>query len=466
MTNFFSFSFKNRIAFNYILSGSILIALVFTFLYSIVKYNVNQHINEGIQEELYKHLDDVTTDTNDTYLIQVDQWRAREHNSISVNPVFVEFYDNHKQLIDKSPNLKSANLILFDRLKNNLFIDSTLNSIPIRQIQTPIINKNRVVGYLVVAMSIEDFEIVQLLKNVLLVIFPVIILLLFFIARFFAGRSIKPVNTIIETSSQITRDNLKMRIPLPVNKDELYVLSQNINHLLDRIEQAIEREKQFTSDASHELRTPLAVIKGTMEVLIRKPRNQQEYEDKINFCISEVDRLNHMVDQLLLLARFENQKQNIKTESVYLNAILLDVLARFSDKIKTKNLIITTNFSKEYRIESDTYLVTIILNNLVSNAIKYSNNEGEISLLLLDHSEEIQFSIIDNGIGIASADVVKVFQSFYRSDSSNHASIKGTGLGLSIVKRLCDLLKIEITIESELQVGTIINLSFPIAKLK
>ncbi|WP_396197228.1 sensor histidine kinase [Flavobacterium sp.] len=466
MTNFFSFSFKNRIAFNYILSGSILIALVFTFLYSIVKYNVNQHINEGIQEELYKHLDDITTDTNDTYLIQVDQWRAREHNSISVNPVFVEFYDNHKQLIDKSPNLKSANLILFDRLKNNLFIDSTLNSIPIRQIQTPIINKNRVVGYLVVAMSLEDFEIVQLLKNVLLVIFPVIILLLFFIARFFAGRSIKPVNTIIETSSQITRDNLKMRIPLPVNKDELYVLSQNINHLLDRIEQAIEREKQFTSDASHELRTPLAVIKGTMEVLIRKPRNQQEYEDKINFCISEVDRLNHMVDQLLLLARFENQKQNIKTESVYLNAILLDVLARFSDKIKTKNLIITTNFSKEYRIESDTYLVTIILNNLVSNAIKYSNNEGEISLLLLDHSEEIQFSIIDNGIGIASADVVKVFQSFYRSDSSNHASIKGTGLGLSIVKRLCDLLKIEITIESELQVGTIINLSFPIAKLK
>lgn len=466
MTNFFSFSFKNRIAFNYILSGSILIALVFTFLYSIVKYNVNQHINEGIQEELYKHLDDVTTDTNDTYLIQVDQWRAREHNSISVNPVFVEFYDNHKQLIDKSPNLKSANLILFDRLKNNLFIDSTLNSIPIRQIQTPIINKNRVVGYLVVAMSLEDFEIVQLLKNVLLVIFPVIILLLFFIARFFAGRSIKPVNTIIETSSQITRDNLKMRIPLPVNKDELYVLSQNINHLLDRIEQAIEREKQFTSDASHELRTPLAVIKGTMEVLIRKPRNQQEYEDKINFCISEVDRLNHMVDQLLLLARFENQKQNIKTESVYLNAILLDVLARFSDKIKTKKLIITTNFSKEYRIESDTYLVTIILNNLVSNAIKYSNNEGEISLLLLDHSEGIQFSIIDNGIGIASTDVAKVFQSFYRSDSSNHASIKGTGLGLSIVKRLCDLLKIEITIESELQVGTIINLSFPIAKLK
>jgi signal transduction histidine kinase len=290
--------------------------------------------------------------------------------------------------------------------------------------------------------------------------------MLFLIARFFAGRSIRPVNSIIETSSQITQDNLQMRIPLPSNKDELYILSQNINHLLDRIEHAIEREKQFTSDASHELRTPLAVIKGTMEVLIRKPRNQHEYEEKISFCISEVDRLNHMVDQLLLLARFENQKQNIKNDSVYLNAILLDILARYSDKIKNKKLNITTNFSKDYSINSDNYLVTIIVSNLVSNAIKYTNNEGEISLLLFDSGNSIQFTIIDNGIGIATSDVAKVFQSFYRSDSSNHATIKGTGLGLSIVKRLCDLLKIEITIESELQVGTIINLSFPLDKLK
>ena len=95
MTKFFSFSFKNRIAFNYIISSSILIALVFVCIHFIVKLSVNEHINAGIQEELNKHLDDVTTDENDTYLIQVDQWRAREHNSIKVNRVFVEFYDDN-----------------------------------------------------------------------------------------------------------------------------------------------------------------------------------------------------------------------------------------------------------------------------------------------------------------------------------------------------------------------------------
>ena len=466
MTNFFNFSFKNRIAFNYILSSSILIAIVFISIFSIVKYSVNQHINEEIQEELYKHLDDVSTDENDTYLIQVDQWRAREHNSISVNPVFVEFYDNNKQLIDKSPNLKNSNVELLEISENNKFSDTKLNEIPIRQIQTPIINKEKVVGYLVVAMSLEDFEIVQILKNILLISYPLILILLFLIARFFAGKSIKPVQTIIETSSQITKDNLKTRIQLPINKDELYDLSFTINNLLDRVENTIEREKQFTSDASHELRTPLAVMKGTMEVLIRKPRNQQEYEEKISFCISEVDRLNQMVDQLLLLARFENQKQNIKNETIYLNAIILDNLTRFSEKIERKKIKIATSFSEDFHIESDNYLVSIILSNLMSNAIKYSNEKGEISINLSRKNNQILFSIKDDGIGIAPVDIPKIFNSFYRSDIANHIEIKGTGLGLSIVKRLSDLLKLEIAVESKMNHGTTFDLRFPLDKLK
>ena len=461
----FSFSFKNRIAFNYIVSGSILIAIVFLFIYNIVKYSVNKHVNEEIQEELLKHLDDVSTDSNDTYLIQVDQWRAREHNSISVNPVFVQFYDNNKEVIDKSPNLKNSNLKLFND-SNNIFIDTKLNDIPLRQIQTAIINKGEVVGYLVVAMSLEDFEIVLILKNILLITFPLILILLFLIARFFAGKSIKPVRTIIDTSSKITKDNLQTRIPLPRNKDELYVLSRNINNLLNRIESAIDREKQFTSDASHELRTPLAVIKGTMEVLIRKPRNQQEYEEKILFCISEVDRLNHMVDQLLLLARFENQKQNVKQETIYLNALILDNLTRFSEKTENKKIKIVADFTEDFYVQSDNYLVSIIFSNLISNAIKYSNDNGKIELKLEKTSTDLIFTIADNGVGISEQDLNKIFNSFYRSDVTNHPDIKGTGLGLSIVKRLCDLLKIKISVESKINEKTKFTLIFSLAKLK
>jgi signal transduction histidine kinase len=229
---------------------------------------------------------------------------------------------------------------------------------------------------------------------------------------------------------------------------------------LDRIETAVEREKQFTSDASHELRTPLTVIKGTLEVLIRKPRNHQEYEEKINFCVTEVNRLNHLVDQLLLLARFENQNQSLKIEKVHLNALILDTLSRYSNTIQSKNILVSTEFPKEYYVSSDSYLLSIIINNLVANALKYSNEKATLTIIITDTNNIIECHIIDSGIGIPSADLSKIFNQFYRSKSNEHPEIKGTGLGLSIVRRLCTLLNVEIAISSEEHIGTKVILSF------
>lgn len=456
----FSFSYKNRIAFNYIISTALLITCVFFIIYQVIHYSVDKHLDEEIKIELKKHLDDVKIDFNDTYLIQVNQWRAREHNSINVDPVFVQFFDNNKKLIDKSPNLKNLNLILLDDTKNDKYVESFIKGIPIRQIQTTILNKDKVVGYIVIAMFLDDFEIILILKKILVITFPIILIILFLIARFFAGKSIKPITSIIETSSKITKDNLKSRIELPVNKDELFILSETINDLLDRMEEAVQREKQFTSDASHELRTPLAVIKGTLEVLVRKPREKQEYVDKINFCVSEVDRLNSLVDELLLLARFENQKQNNKIENVYLNALILDCLTRFSEKVKSKNIQIKTSFSDDFYVISDHYLLSIIISNLLSNAIKYSNQNDDVVINIEKKNNQTNLIISDNGIGISSQDLDKVFNSFYRSNATNHPEIKGTGLGLSIVKRLCTILALEIKIESIENVGTTVILSF------
>jgi signal transduction histidine kinase len=317
------------------------------------------------------------------------------------------------------------------------------------------------VGHLFVAMSLDDATMILTnLRNTLFIAFPLILIVLFLIARLIAGRSIRPVSMITETSGRITRDNLKDRIVLPQNKDELYVLSKTINDLLDRIENAVEREKQFTSDASHELRTPLTVLKGTLEVLIRKPRSQSEYEDKINFCISEVNRLNNLVDQLLLLARFENQKQSLKIEKVYLNAQILDILTLYSGKINAKKINLTHSFSGNYYINSDNYLVSIIISNIISNAIKYTNDNGEISISLSQKNNKTICIISDNGIGISKDDLDKIFNPFYRSNATNHPEIKGSGLGLSIVKRLAQLLNITFEIHSEINKGTTIILSF------
>ncbi|HRE78723.1 MAG TPA: HAMP domain-containing sensor histidine kinase [Flavobacterium sp.] len=455
------FSFRNRIAFYYIISTALLITIVFLVIYQMVSLSVYNHINDDIQNEVEKHLQEIEIDHNNTYLIQVDEWREREHNTVDVNPVFVEFFDSNNELIDKSPNLKKLNLKLYPENRKNEFIDTYLNKKPIRQIQVPLYDNQKVIGYLVVAMSLDDaIMVLSNLRNILFISLPIILISLFLIARFIVGRSIKPIKTIIETSKQISRENLSSRIDLPQNKDELFVLSKTINDLLDRIENAVEREKQFTSDASHELRTPLAVIKGTLEVLVRKPRNQSEYEEKINYSIKEVDRLNQLVDELLLLARFENQKQNTKKEPVFLNALILDVLARFSQKINDKNIKIENSFADDYTIDSDNYLVSIIISNLVSNAIKYSNPNGKISIALWKENNQIICKIQDNGIGISSEELNKIGNRFYRSQSVLQTNTKGTGLGLSIVKRLTDLLNIDFQINSKLNVETIVELRF------
>jgi signal transduction histidine kinase len=203
------------------------------------------------------------------------------------------------------------------------------------------------------------------------------------------------------------------------------------------------------------------VIKGTLEVLVRKPRNQEEYQEKINFCVSEVNRLNHMVDQLLLLARFENQNKSLKIEKVCLNVVILDSISRYSAIIQSKNIQISTDFVKEYYVENDAYLLSIIINNLVSNALKYSNENSKLNIILTDENERIECHIIDSGIGIPAVDLQKIFNQFYRSKAIEHTGIKGSGLGLSIVKRLCTLLHIDIKITSQENIGTTVFLSFP-----
>ena len=453
-------SFKNRIASHYIITTALLIFVVFFVIYSIVKLSVYNHLNTDIAKEVKNHLNEIGIKNNTFYLMHAREWEEREHNTVDVNPVFIQFLDKNGDVIEKSPNLKNEVLYFNKDIPNNELFDTKILGNKIRQIQVPIFEGSKIIGYLIIAMSLEGASIVlQNLEEILIIAYPLILILLFFIARFIAGRSIKPISSIIKTSNIITKDNLTSRIPLPQNKDELFVLSQTINNLLDRIETAIEREKQFTSDASHELRTPLTVIKGTLEVLIRKPRNPAEYEEKINFCVKEVNRLNHLVDQLLLLARFENQTQTLKLENVYLNALFLDTIARYSSSIQAKKINVLTEFSQDFYLKTDNYLFSIIINNLISNAVKYSNSNDDLTVKIINNGVKVECHIIDSGIGIPAEDLERIFNPFYRSKSSDHPEIKGTGLGLSIVKKLCSLLGITISITSQEDVGTKVILS-------
>ncbi|RZJ67370.1 MAG: HAMP domain-containing histidine kinase [Flavobacterium sp.] len=452
-------SFKNRIALNFLIGTSFIVLLVFVVIYRITVANAIADINSDLELEVQKHQHDVSMLKDTSRLVLPNEWRETEHNDELVNPVFVEIYDRNGKFREKSPNLHGR-LKLYEA-ENVEFRDTILKGQRLRQTQSPLYFKGSKIGYVVIAMSVEaPYHLISDLRLTLLVAFPLVLLCLYSLTRFMAGRSIRPVQEITATASIITDNNLEKRIKLPEYKDELYVLSNTINNLLGRIQSAIEREKQFTSSASHELRTPLAVIKGTLEVLMRKPRDVAEYREKIEFCMREVDRLNNLVDQLLLLARFEDQKVSVKKLELNLDEIILESLQRFSPKITGKNLTIDFKFDKHFPITSDAYLVSIILDNLLSNAMKYSPDNGTVRICLSSDGQTTNCIISDDGFGISKQEQQLIYEQFYRSNTQQNPDIKGFGLGLSIVKRLCVLLDIDVLLESDLGQGTTVQLIF------
>lgn len=454
-------TFKNKIAFDFTLSTALLVAFIFFVVYHIVSLTVFNSLEKDIKFEADKHFYEVGVKDGTPYIADRVEWFEREHRELEVNPVFVQIINKNGAVIEKSPNLKLDALQADLSQPEKMFFQTKLKGLPIAQIQVALHDNEKVAGYLIVAIPIAESEkVLDNLKIVLLVAFPIVLIVLFFITRFIAGKSIQPVLTVIDTAGKITNENLTTRIPMPAGKDELAKLVITINDLMDRIESAVEREKQFTSDASHELRTPLAVIKGTLEVLIRKPRTSQEYIDKVNFSITEINRISHLVDQLLILARFESQKKALDHQKVDLSELTTSILQRHQSQILGKSLSVALEATEQYYVYTDSYMLDIVVENLISNAVKYSKPAGSIRILFNREHGLLHYTIMDTGIGIAADELEKIQEPFYRSNPLQHPDMTGNGLGLSIVKRTCELLMLKFQIQSQLDEGTTATLTF------
>ena len=175
-----SLSFKNRIALNYIVGTGLLVLAVFSAIYFIVKLTVYNHIDENLNIEVQDHLKELKIENGVVIFMDAEEWEEREHNSVDVNPVFVQFLDLNKRIIEKSPNLKNEKLIFHENKEHFQLFDTKLLGNKIRQIQVPLHLKEKKIGYLIIAMSLSDSsKVLENLLDTLLIAFPVILLLLF-----------------------------------------------------------------------------------------------------------------------------------------------------------------------------------------------------------------------------------------------------------------------------------------------
>jgi len=457
-----SLSFKKRVALHFMIASAIVVAVVFGIVYFIVHQTVYQNIDNDLSFEANKHTKEIYPSAEGIKFIYKDEWEEVEHKEVQVNPVFIQLTDSLGRVKDKSPNLKEDELSFKNERIYGDHFNANLNQRLIRQAQIPVEKNGRIYGYIIAAMSLDGaIMVLKNLRNTLLLLYPIILFGLFFISSFIAGRSISPVVLITNTANRITKNNLNERIDLPANHDELYDLSNSINSLVGRLEKALEREKQFTSDASHELRTPIAIIRGTLEVLTRKERSPEEYQNKIQYCLHELDRMSDMTEQLLVLARFEVNAKQEKVAMASLMDLINTLIIQYSTALNKKNIEIIINDQGGKQVELNTFYSNLIIDNLLSNAIKYSHDDGKIEITISGGDANVVHCIIkDEGIGIDQEDIQKIYTPFFRSNSLSHKDIKGVGLGLSIVQKAAEIMDAKIDIRSELGEGTVVHIQF------
>ena len=456
-------SIKNRIALFYSLAFSFVLLLLFISIYWVVNRGITKSMHEILNEEINSHTEYVSQQKPFKNYVEVNEWEEVEHTDISLNPVFIAIYDANFRLVENSPNLVQNKLEWNSRQNDSTPYYKNFKEIELLIRQAKLTNNGKIVGYVVIGVSTKHNELaLEYLQIALLILFPISVILVFLIARIIAAKSIQPVFQVIETAQLISENNLSERIPLPENQDELFQLSTTINSLLDRLEFQIIRARQFSADASHELRTPLSIIKGTLEILIRRERTVNEYEEKIDYTLQQVDRLNHLVEQFLMIARIDNKSVTLNKIPLDINEEITSCISRFKTLIQEKNIDLNVVSIESKTIENYKEYIEIILDNILSNAIKYVNLKGKIEITSYIENTTYCIAFKDNGIGMNEEDVNRIKNRFFRAENPIISTTNGYGLGLNIASKLAELANAIIDIESENGKGTTVTLKFKI----
>ena len=288
------------------------------------------------------------------------------------------------------------------------------------------------------------------------------------LAGFFVSRRIlQPIREMTATARKIEVEKMDRRIVVPPARDELAELAETFNHMLDRLEGGFEQQKRFVSDASHELRTPVTVILGYSDLLSRWGRSDEAVLDEgIASIRSEAENMQQLIEKLLFLARADQNRQVLHKENIELSELLADIIKKM--QLVTKDHTVELLQNDDGLIYGDLVTIRQMFRIFLDNSTKYTPKGGRIVVVSQKvtgaDGSFMEVDLSDNGIGIAKEDQKKVFERFYRVDTSRTKAqgVSGTGLGLSIATWIAQQHAIEITLTSELGEGTTIHLRIPL----
>jgi heavy metal sensor kinase len=279
---------------------------------------------------------------------------------------------------------------------------------------------------------------------------------------FLANRALVPVRAITRTAAAINETDLTRRLDLAASEIELEQLVLTFNTMLDRIERAFRRERQFTADAAHELRTPLSIMQTGLEVTLSQVRSIAEYHAALQSIQEEVERLSQLSGTLLMLARTDARDLPLEIQAVDLSQMLHSVVEQFAPAAEAKGIRIESSIPPSLALAADADRLIQVIFNVVDNALKYTPEGGQVKVIAHQTGHSIEIRIEDTGPGIPAEAQARIFDRFYRTDTSRNRNRGGFGLGLAIAKRMIDLHGGAIQVISEPGQGTQLVITLPL----
>ncbi len=296
------------------------------------------------------------------------------------------------------------------------------------------------------------------IKEILFVLEPILLFVLIFMASKIIDKVLGHIDKITNTANKIYVNDLTQEIPKPKYTDEIEDLVDAFNRMIKRLKEGVDTLEQFNSDVSHELKTPLTVIKGEIELALNKPRDENYYKNSLNVIGSEIGQIQAIVDNLLLLTKYNKENITQTFKECSLDTLVLQIIDKYQSLLKDKNIKVEILKFEPCQFIGNEILLSSMFSNLLDNGIKYSSQNTTISISLYK-TKKINFVIKDQGIGIKKNLLPKITKRFYRVDSSRNKKIKGFGLGLSIVQNCVGLHNGEVKIISKENVGTKVKIS-------
>jgi len=406
------------------------------------------------------------------FIDAVDELIESQSDDLDYFNTIVQVFDDRGNLIAGSQYLKNPEPIDETSIKKLVqgkkvfaqmsFITISQKLVDFRVLTYPVIENKKLVYIVQTAQSLEwVLKSLRRLQISLLIFIPLTAFLAAIsTSLFLANLILKPLKLLTHTARKISATNLEERTIVPKSNDEISDLSRTFNAMIDEIQKGVETQKKFLTDCSHELRTPLTIMRGDIEVLLTRKRDTSEYISIMESNLIEIQRLQRLVEELLVLSRIESAESKHEFILTDLNAIMDTLKEDWELFAKSKNVKLI------FYPPTDGVLVKILKDkiqraiiNLLDNALKFTPEHGEIKISWGIENNNAIIKIEDTGIGVLKENLSKLSERFYREGRSDQS---GLGLGLSIVRSIINIHKGTMDLFSEENHGFMVQLSLPV----